>query len=138
MAVAFTREAHMFGAIVIDWNGKQLTGEQILVLQRAAAQFPERDKGIAYLVEHKLCEGLITCKGESSVGTFSGTVFHAYLGEYKGKPWTHEFMLVAGFDEAEYANAPVSLYDVDHAGVTITPIDKREASGAKLTKLRKQ
>ena len=131
----------MFSTIVLNWTGKTLTGEQMLVLQRAAAQFPEADhKDAAYAFEHRLCEGLLTCKGSATVGTFSGVVFHAYLGTVKNEPWTHEFMLVAGFQETDYADdVAVTRVDItDDGAPTLSPVDKSQALGVKLIRMRKQ
>lgn len=131
----------MWSTVVIDWQGKQLSGEQMLVLQRVAEQFPEEDfKTAAYSFEHRLCEGLITCKGRATVGTFHGVIFHVYLGTVKDKPWTHEFLLVDGFREADMPHdIPINKVELLEDGrIQGTPIDGAKALGAKVSKLRRQ
>lgn len=83
--------------LCINWNGQMLTPEQKLVLRNVAARHLRlRKKRAVINFKHELCEGQIKITSEGTMGTFSGTFFHADLGTINGVPWNMDFMLPRG------------------------------------------
>lgn len=130
----------MYSTIVIDWTGRMPSGEEALVMQRAANMFPADDEKAAVEFTHSLCEGLMTCKGRKTIGTISGVIFHAYLGEHKGTPWTYEFLLVDGLGQLDPTPdmGPVWITGAGTDQLSVTPVDVGRTTKVKTTKLKRQ
>src|SRR5436309_2435991 len=115
-------------AIVLNWNGKMLTPQQALVVERVAEQFSEAsDKGSVLDFTDKECEGVLTYKGRSTIGTFTGAVFHVYLGTIGQKPWVYEFLMVDGGwrDSTGNSNEAFGVFECSDEGVKVTPVDRK-------------
>lgn len=80
-------------AVTINWTGKQLTGEQQIVIHDAALDFDGHGEDERLIFEHPLCDGMIECKGRMTHGMYRGTRFIATLDGTDGTPRTYEFLL---------------------------------------------
>lgn len=121
----------MWTIISINWTGQAFTDEQLLVLRNVAARhLRHQKKNAVFHFVHRLCEGEITRKNEGTLGTFSGTFFHADLGTLKGERWTCDFMLPRGTEEIIFDDNSIVVSTRPLAGgnFEVSKVDHGKAS----------
>jgi hypothetical protein len=92
-------------AICINWTGKPLSSEQMLVIQDAALDFESHTEDERLIFEHPLVDGMIECKGRMQHGMYRGTRYVATLDGQDGKPRTFEFLLTDFYEKSALRSA---------------------------------
>ena len=74
----------MRGPLWINWTGPKITQEEsVIVLHAVAKYLREGVRTPSVFFSHKLCEGVLTRKGEGVYGSVGGHFFTIDLGEYE-------------------------------------------------------
>ncbi len=123
-------------SVVIDWSGKRLTGEQMLIVQNAAMEFDDAHDGSRLMFSHKLCDGLLQCKGRMQHGVFVGTRFVAYLDTEDGTERKYEFLLTDTYRKMRLPKGIGYAVIEPRADAPITPINKKSVRGLKTEPVR--
>ncbi len=111
-------------AIVINWTGKQLTPEQMLVIQDAALEFDGDNDDQRLMFESELCDGMIECKGRMQHGVYRGTRFVAFLDSDLDTVRSFEFLLTDFYSKSSLRKV-AKFHLVHPSSGTETTIDAK-------------
>lgn len=130
-----------WSSVVINWQGRALSGEELQLLEVAAVRYmQDHRRAAAVEFEHRLCTGVLRCKNEGRFGTFSGVIFHAYLGEHVDRPRTADFLVVDGMEDYILSTSKnlhlFSAMPGEDGGPVIRELSRSTPKGLKLASVR--